>query len=71
MGRVTRTAFGWVSREPVRFYLYSVLGAGLAVAVGYRLLTGEQALLWGALGSAVLAVPAVEAARSQVTPVDE
>lgn len=58
-----------LAREPVRAYLYGALLAGLALLVGYGVLTGEQFALWAALGAALLAVPAVEASRSRVTPV--
>lgn len=57
-----------VAREPVRVYLYGVLLAGLALLVGYGVLTGEQFALWAALGAALLAVPAVEGARARVRP---
>lgn len=57
-----------IAREPVRVYLYGVLVAIVAVLVGYGVLDGSQAALWLALGSALLAVPAVEAARSRVSP---
>ena len=39
--------------------LYEVAIAGCAVAVGYGLLTSEQALLWLALAGAVLGVARV------------
>jgi anti-sigma factor RsiW len=52
--------------EPVRLYLYSVLGAVLAVLVALGVLTSSDAALWGALGAAVLAVPVTEGVRSQV-----
>lgn len=57
-------------REPVRLYLYSVLTVGVAILVAYGLVDDSTASLWSALGAAVLAVPAVEAARSKVTPVE-
>lgn len=59
----------WQELEPVRLYLYGVTLAGIALAVALSLLTAEEALAWGAFGAAVLGVPAVEAARSRVTPV--
>lgn len=54
--------------EPLRRYVYTVLTGlvGVAVVVGW--LTGEQAVTVTALVGAALAVPAVEAARAQVTP---
>jgi hypothetical protein len=55
--------------EPVRLYLYSALVPVVAVAVAYGLLDGSQALLWLAVGAAVLGVPATEAARAAVSPV--
>lgn len=59
----------WNELEPVRLYLYGVVLAGIALAVTLSLLTAEEALAWGAFGAAVLGVPAVEVARSKVTPV--
>lgn len=57
-----------MSREPVRTYLYGVLVPGLALCVAYGLISAEQAPLWIAAGGAVLGFPAVEVARSHVTP---
>lgn len=55
-------------KEPVRVYLYSILGPLVTVLAGYGLLDGQQAVLWIALAAAVLGVPAVEVARREVTP---
>lgn len=57
----------WLALEPVRSYLYGVLAAVLLILTGYGLLTDHQAALWGNL-TAVVLVPAVEKARSRVTP---
>jgi len=57
--------------EPVRTYLYPVLLAVVGVLVGYGVLEQTQAALWIALGAALLGVPAVEKARSRVSPVAE
>lgn len=54
--------------EPVRKYLYGLLVPLAAVLVAYGVLDGESAPLWIALATAVLGVPAVEAARASVTP---
>ena len=59
----------WRDLEPVRLYLYGVLTAGLLLAVSLAYLTTEEALAWAAFGAAVLGVPAVEVARSKVSPV--
>lgn len=56
--------------EPVRTYLYPVLIAVVALLVGYGILEQEQGALWIGLGAALLGVPAVEKARSKVTPVE-
>jgi hypothetical protein len=56
--------------EPVRAYLYPVLLAVVGVLVGYGIIEQTQAALWIALGAALLGVPAVESARSKVTPVE-
>lgn len=56
--------------EPVRAYLYPLLLAVVGVLVGYGVLEQQQGSLWIALGAALLGVPAVEKARSKVTPVD-
>lgn len=57
-----------LTREPVRAYLYGVAAAVVALLVGVGLLTGAVAPLVLAVAHAVLAVPAVEVARSKVTP---
>lgn len=54
--------------EPVRKYLYGLLVPLAAVLVAYGLVDNESAPLWIALATAVLGVPAVEAARSRVKP---
>ena len=56
--------------EPLRIYLGGVLAALVAVLVAYGIIDGDQAPLWIALGTAVLGIGGVEAARSRVTPVD-
>lgn len=58
-----------IAREPVRAYLYGVLGPALSLLAGYGYATDSQVLLWSALGGAVLGVPATEAARARVAPV--
>lgn len=56
--------------EPVRMYLYGLLAPLLAVLVFYGVVESSAVALFFALGAAVLGVPAVEVARSKVTPVD-
>lgn len=65
---MTRIAH-YLATEPVRAYLGGLLVALVAVLVGYNILTGEQAALWLALGTAALGFPAVRKARSRVRPV--
>ena len=59
-----------VSREPVRAYMYSVVAAILAVLVVYGIVDETTLPIILAAVSALLAVPAVETARSKVSPVD-
>lgn len=58
-----------IEREPVRVYLYSALTAIVAVLVAYGVIDAERAPVILAVVSAIFAVPAVEAARSKVSPV--
>lgn len=58
-------------RQPVRAYLYGLLGPGLTVAGAYGLVSEHRAALWIALGGAVLLPAGVEAARARVTPVSD
>ncbi len=58
----------WAAREPVRLYIYSVVAAILTVLVAYGVV-GETTLpVILAAVSALVAVPAVEKARSKVSP---
>lgn len=41
-----------------RLWIYNVANAGLLVAVGYSVVTGEEAALWGLLVNAVLGMAA-------------
>jgi len=66
-GRLGRLAAA-VRRQPVRVYLYGLLGPGAALAVTYGIVSQDRAALWIALGGAALLVPAAEAARTKVTP---
>lgn len=59
----------WTAEEPVRAYLGTLVGAIIALLVGYGILTGEQAGLWLGLATAGLGFPAVRKARSRVRPV--
>lgn len=60
----------WAAHEPVRLYAYSVVGAVLAVLVVYGIIDEATLPVILAAASAMLAVPAVETARSKVRPVD-
>lgn len=59
----------WKDTEPVRLYLYSVGLAVVGLLVFRGVIAADEALLWAALLAAVLGVPAVELARSKVSPV--
>ena len=65
---MTKLLTAWRAAEPVRLYLYGVGGALLLLLVGYGVLTGEQAALWSGVLLAATLAPAVEKARSKVTP---
>ncbi len=58
-----------LAKEPVRAYLYGVLGSLITAGVVYGLVTGEEAAVWLAVAGSLLAVPGVEKARARVTPV--
>lgn len=58
-----------LTREPVRMYLYTVVGAIVALLVGVGVVTAAVAPLILGVAAAALAVPVVEAARAKVTPV--
>lgn len=60
----------WAAREPVRLYAYSVIAALLAVLVVYGIVDETALPVILAAVSALCAVPAVETARSKVSPVD-
>ena len=60
-----------------RQWIYNVLNAALLVAVGYGLMNGEEAALWGLLLNAALGMAAVKvpeapdaSGRHVVPPVD-
>lgn len=55
-------------REPVRAYLYGMLGPAAGLAVTYGAVSGNEAALWVALAAAVLVPGGVELARRKVTP---
>lgn len=57
--------------EPVRKYLYSLLVPVVAVLIYFGIVDNESAPLWIGLVTALLGVPAVEVARSKVTPVSK
>lgn len=58
----------WAAYEPVRLYVYTVGTAILAVLITYGVVDEKALPVILALVSAVLAVPAVEKARSRVRP---
>ena len=58
-----------LAREPVRVRMYSVGAVLVALLVHRGLVTASDASLYVALAAAVLGIPAVEGARSRVTPV--
>jgi hypothetical protein len=60
----------WAAEEPVRLYVYSVVAAILAVMITYGVVDSTALPVILAAVAAVLAVPAVEKARSKVSPVD-
>jgi hypothetical protein len=60
----------WAAREPVRLYAYSAVAAVLAVLVVYGFVDETALPVILAAVSALFAVPAVETARSKVSPVD-
>lgn len=60
-----------ITREPVRAYLYSVVGAVVALLVGLGVVTAEVAPLILGVASAVLGVVGVEVARAKVMPVEK
>ena len=61
----------YVRREPVRAYIYGVVAALLAALVVLGYVKADLVPVLLALATAVLAVPAVEVARSKVSPTDE
>jgi len=64
------TSGRWRDTEPVRLYLYGLLGPGAALAVLYGLLSAEEAAGWLVVGASALGigVPVVEGVRARVTP---
>lgn len=58
-----------LQREPVRVYLYGVLTTIVAALAATGVITGVLVPVYLAVGGAILAVPAVEAARDKVVPV--
>lgn len=52
--------------EPVRTWLYGLLGPAVAVLAGYGVLDDRAGALWLALGGAVLGVTGTELARAGV-----
>lgn len=65
MSRLAR----WLQYEPVRVYVYGIVLSFMAILIAYGIVDNERAALILAAVSAIIAVPAVEKARSKVTPV--
>lgn len=61
----------YVRREPVRIYIYGVVVAVLAALVVLGFVKADLVPVLLAVATAILAVPAVEAARSKVEPTDK
>lgn len=59
----------WFPNEPVRKYLYGVFVPIVILLAAYGIIGKDEIALWLALTQGLLGVPAVEAARSMVTPV--
>ncbi|MGL5825568.1 MAG: hypothetical protein ACRCYU_12270 [Nocardioides sp.] len=57
--------------EPLRRYVYGVAVAVLALLVTLGVITETASLAVGGVLSVALLIPAVEVARSKVTPTDE
>ena len=62
--RATQTPNQWVPSPEVRLWMYGILVALAALAVGYGIITVEQGGLWLALGAALLGVGNLIAARN-------
>ena len=54
-----------------RAWIYGVVGAGIAVAVGYGALETEQAALWLAFAGAILVPTMALSNMSTASPTDE
>lgn len=61
----------WIASPKGRKWLYKVLLAAVAVAVGYGLITGETAALWGTLIAALIGFPLADANVDTSEPEDE
>lgn len=57
-----------MTNEPVRTYLYGILVPIIGLLVYKGVVASDEAAIWLAIAAAALGVPAVEAARSKVTP---
>lgn len=56
----------WSETQPVRLWLYGLMGPIMALLVGYGILSDAQASMWIALGASALGVVgATEFARSK------
>lgn len=61
----------WSKTEPVRLWLYGLMGPLMALLVGYGVLSDAQASMWIAVGVAVAGVGfGTEFARSKATPAE-
>ncbi len=57
--------------EPVRLYIYGLIGPIAAAVIGFGLWDQQQTLWIAGIILAVLSVPAAEAARNRVIPVEK
>lgn len=59
----------FIRREPVRVYVYSVLGPTAVLLVSLGFIDSNTSAMLVALGTTLLGIPATELARSRVSPV--
>lgn len=62
--RATETPNKWIPDPAARAWLYGILVALASVGIGYGAITAEQGGLWISLGSALLGVGPLVAARN-------
>lgn len=57
--------------EPIRLYIYGLVGPIVAAVIGFGLYDREKTLWIAGILMAILTVPAAEAARNRVVPVEK